>query len=1046
MAEKAVVPQALSSDGDSSSLGAWLLGAVGVVALAAVELAVVLLARRSVVASVWEVQNGALFLLPAWLGLGVVIGGAAAALVHASRQSCGRAERALMAVCVAAAAGAVAWGVGGGRHLSTLPARGGFTLALAAVSGAALWLGLPVLGRLSRRFSGWAAVGMVAVSLFASLANAWVLPRLYLAFHIGLFGIAALAAALAAIWGAGALSLSRSRPLAAVVALVVMALVASFAVRPAALRLAGFDNFRLLLVDHAPASGQVVRGLARLAPPPPLQDDCPAGDCGATRPPGAKSPLRWQGRDLLLVTIDALRADHVGSYGYARKTTQHIDALSEQGAVFEYAYAATPHTSYSVSSLMTGKYMRPLLLQGMGEDSDTLAGLLRAYGYRTGGFYPPAVFFIDRKRFESFEKAGFGFEYRKVEFLEGQGRVDQVRSYLSGLKQDQRCFVWVHLFGPHEPYVADPRFSFGARDVDRYDSEIAAADATLGSIVKAFRARSPKGVVIVTADHGEEFGDHGGRYHGTTAYEEQVRVPLVVSAPGSVEPRRIRQLVQTIDILPTVLGALAIPIPPRVRGRDLGSLLAGRPGDPEGLAMAESEEQIMLGRGPHRLICERKIGACRMFDVAKDPGQTRDITTSEAEIARTLRARMHELASSHGRFEVQGLRADGRGWPAAIVRAGAGDPDAAEELASLLDDADVNVRRRAAELLFQMRRKETAAALRLALGRDEDETVRRWTALALTRLGQGAPLVVELLRGDDLRWKRFAALALAESGDRRGGAVLVEWWKDKEERDFARSVELLEAFVEIKEKDAVWPLTKSLGDVRLRPHIADTLAALGEEGARVSLARAFRQERYQGARVALANAVVKLDGGPEIAPAMVRFLGVPDPLPGGLGLAADAGILMSVGGPTGREVSRLRRNASLGAEVTLVVPKGGNGTGVRLLVRARARGQPGAVVVAPPLANVRYNRKGEPIKVRDLPRLKLKSATRIPIPVSETWQEIPVVAGKALKLKPGGVARLVVYAERSVEVAALAAIPLADELPPPAPKPWKPAKPPAASP
>jgi hypothetical protein len=616
--------------------------------------------------------------------------------------------------------------------------------------------------------------------------------------------------------------------------------------------------------------------------------------------------------------------------------------------------------------------------------------------------------------------------------------VRQVQQYLKGLSKGQPAFVWVHLFSPHEPYVAHDAHPFGPRDIDRYDSEVAYADATLGAIVRDFRARSPRGVVIVTADHGEEFGDHGGRYHGTTAYEEQVRVPLVFSAPGSAKPGTVSELVQTIDILPTLLGALAVPIPPRVRGRDLGGLLAGTTAQGPGLAMAESEEQIMLGQGPHRLICERKLAACRLFDIDKDPGQIQDIAGAESEVARSLRKRMHELSSSHGRFEVQGLRADGRGWPAAIVRAAAGDPDAAEELASLLDDADVSVRRRAAELLFQMKRDATAPALRLALSRDEDETVRRWAALSLTRMGQGAPLVVELLRGSDRDWKRLAALSLAESGDKRGGAALVEWWKDTQARDYARSLELLDAIVRIKEKDAVWPLTQSLDDVRLRPHIAAALAALGDEGGRISLARAFHTERYQGTRVALAKAIVQLGGGPEIAPTLVRFLGVPDPMSGGLGLAAESGILMQIGGPTSQELSRLRRNASLGVELTLVVPKGGNGTGIRLLVRARARGQPGAVVVALPAANVKYTRKGEPVKVRDLPRLKLASATRIAVPTSEPWLEIPAPAGAQLGLRPGRVARLVVYAERTVEVDALAAVPLFDELPPPAPSAWKP--------
>ena len=117
-----------------------------------------------------------------------------------------------------------------------------------------------------------------------------------------------------------------------------------------------------------------------------------------------------------------------------------------------------------------------------------------------------------------------------------------------------------------------------------------------------------------------------------------------------------------------------------------------------------------------------------------------------------LRLRQRQLAASHGQFEQHGLRARGRRWPQAILRGVAGDVEVAADLAALIDDADVEIRRKAAELLFDLRQPSSAPALRLALTRDEDEQVRRWAALALTRLGQGAPLVYELVKDPDLRW------------------------------------------------------------------------------------------------------------------------------------------------------------------------------------------------------------------------------------------------------------------------------------------------------
>jgi arylsulfatase A-like enzyme len=745
----------------------------------------------------------------------------------------------------------------------------------------------------------------------------------------------------------------------------------------------------------------------------------------------------FRGRDILLVSIDALRADHVGAYGYPRKTTPHIDRLAETGAVFTEAYAPTPHTSYSVTSLMTGKYMRPLLLQGAGADSDTWAGLLRTYSFRTGAFYPPAVFFIDPDRFVPFRDSFLGFEYRKVEFMEGPGRVQQVASYLANEPTDRRVFVWVHLFAPHEPYEAHAGHAFGERDVDRYDSEVAYADEAVGALVKLMRDRDPKSVVIVTADHGEEFGDHGGRYHGTSVYEEQVRVPLVVSAPGAVKPKRIDEVVQTIDLLPTTLSALDIPRPPRVRGRDLGPLLAGTRAPGAGLALAETEEQAMLAEGRSRLVCQRRIGACQLFDVSIDRAQKNDLSGSEAGRFRELRQKLREMSASHGRYEVRGLRAEGKGWPAPILRGISGDGDAAEDVAALLDDADAGIRRKAAEVLFELKRPETAAALRLAVTRDEDIEVKRWAALALTRLDQGAPLVYELEKSDEQKWKRLASLALAESGDKRGEAALVAWWKDKLARDYTRSRELLDAFARIRSKDAVWPLVQSLDDVRLRPFIAETLATIGDEAGRVPLSKAFAVERYQSARVAIANALVKLGAEAEMAEALVRFLGVPDPLPNGLDVARRAKILPNVGGPEERDRQKLEKQASLGAKLQLVVPRGGNGQGTRLLVRVHAPVRGGELRVGAPFEALKYDRKGMPVKTRKLPQIHPENYVLLKVPKGES-QELYVTLPKSLGAKPGRPVTLVVFADAQIGVESIAVVPLADELPPPAPKPWKP--------
>ncbi len=910
------------------------------------ELGVVLFVEQGRIASVWESHMGAIWLAPTLLVAAALVG-AFAAFFDRALFGPRPLHRLVSGVLTGVLGLLVGYGVGGGRHLEKPGIRLGFALLVAALGVfTVLALRGPAARLRERRpllFSGL----LFAAGMVGELVNRFVLVRLYPAFHAGL-GVLSLVFASLAL-GPFALKLAAPRrPIVWLSLGAALLVVLALAIVPSARRLAHFDNFRLVLLDAAPLAGQAVALAAFVSPPPPWQNDvcADAPDCAEAKPPAAGShALDLRGRDILLVTIDALRADHVGAYGYRRPTTPNIDKLAQSGVVFEHAYTPTPHTSYAVTSLMTGKYMRPLLLQGMGADSDTFAGLLRTYGYRTAAFYPPAVFFIDAARFKSFSDRALDFEYRWVEFTEGPARVAQVERYLSETKPEHRLFLWVHLFAPHEPYEAHPEHPFGDRDVDRYDAEVAFADATLGAIVKDFRRLRPSSLVMVTADHGEEFGDHGGHYHGTTVYEEQVRVPLVVAGEG-LETRRVREPVSLVDLLPTVLAGLEIPRPPRLRGRDLGPLLVGKVGEGRGLAYAETEQQALLASGPLRLLCQRRIGACELFDLAADPGETQDKSAERPRERDALRKRLAEIGASHGRYEVGGLRAEGKGWPAPIRRALAGDGDAAPELAELLEDADLEVRKKAAELLFELRRPESAPALRLSLAREENAGVRAWEALALTRLGQGAPLVAELLDGPDRRLSRLAALALGEAGDRRGEALLVAWWQDPEPRDFERSRQILEVFGALRTKSAVWPLVQSLSDVRLRPYIARVLARIGDDIALNPLLTAFADERLSSTRVALAEALVELGAREELAVSLRRFLGVPDPLPGGLAIAERARILEYVGGPKPRDLTRLRQNAGLGQAIEVVVPVGDAARGLRVLVRAKSAGPtPGEVIV-----------------------------------------------------------------------------------------------------
>ncbi len=931
----------------------------------------------------WEMAHARYHVSPIAVGLGLPL---AVAAVGLGRLFAARQARAL-ALLGGAAGAAVAVGVSSGRHLASVALRVPFVLVVALAAGA----GLALLAKRAPLHRPRLLAGAGALLAIAAwLGDALVLPRLYPAFHAGLLGLVLAGAALTTL----AVREQRAwRPIA--IGALALAAVCALLVPRSARAIASDDNLRRVLVEHAPLMGRAVLFASLVAPPLPLEDDAETRTTAAlVHPTSARRALDWTGHDLVVVTIDALRADHVSSYGYARPTTPNIDRLAAQGARFEHAYCPTPHTSYSITSMMTGKYMRPLLALDAGADSETWASYLRRYDFRTAAFYPPAVFFIDEHRFRRMKEQGLGFEYRKEEFAAPELRRQQIAAYVADAPKDKPLFLWVHLFEPHEPYVKHPEHSFGGSDgMDAYDSEIAAADAEVGSIVEVVDKRRPGAIFIISADHGEEFGDHGGRYHGTTVYEEQVRVPLVVVAPG-VPPSVVQAPVQTIDLLPTTLAALDVPQPSRIRGRDLGAVLAGRaPANDEGLAFAETDDYTLLARGSDRLICVRKIASCTLFDIAKDPQQKTPVGDRPERVLE-LRKLTAAIERENGKLEAPAL-------PEALRRGLQGDQDAAEDVATLFEDARVDIRREAARCAFKLRAPAMKPQLERALAHDEDEQVKRWSALALMRLGDPSArgAAEPALHAAVPRLRLAAAIAFAEQGDARGEEELGARWlagfgpASKAPGDLEEARELLNALVRIKSRMLLPWVALSIDDVRLRPYIVEALATTGDPKAGALILATFAAERYVDIRPKEARALLQLGVRGELLAPLRRFAGVPDPLLEAVAIARDAGLLEAAQGGWKHGAATLPSSSHVDAEVTVA------GTGpARLLAIGLGEGPPRGQV------------DGRPVTL---------------VPHGDVWTvELAAVGAQA-------------HVELD-DVAAFWIVRRAPELPPPAPREWHP--------
>ena len=797
----------------------------------------------------------------------------------------------LAGVLAASVGGVLGWALTEGRRVRDASWRELGVLFFAIV---AAWLFTLLVRYCHRREPrGWRIPLLLMVLSVGALAvDQLVLARLYGAFHMGL-GMTAIVLAVSA-----GTQMPLQRLDSAPTTRWASSLLALASLILAALAVLGLQNApsaRFAVETRAPISGKVMAALDRIVPEPEVVSAEPvAGEPEAGAVEVAGIDLRDQ--DILLITVDALRADRLAAYGGEPGLTPAMDALAEQGVVFEHAYTPTPHTSYALASLLTGKFMREVLeLQGATAPPVALPELLRDYGYRTAAFYPPAIFFVDRSRFEAMDESGFGFEYRKRMFAPAADRVHQLRDYLSQVETGHPLFVWVHLFEPHEPYEPPAAFARGDSTVERYEGEVAAADSAVGDLVRTFREQRPGATVILTADHGEELGDHGGWYHGSTLYEEQIRVPLIWSSPGRTDPGRVSAPVELVDIATTVLAAAGIPREARMRGDDLSPHLAGAQLDRPAYAFASIRDERMATDGRHKLVCDPH-GRCRLYDLEEDPEERHDHGQTDLNRARAMRAALSRFVGSIPRIEAMAMNGD-VGWPDALARAELGDSTAADDVVPLLGDSRAAIRVEAAKALARLNHRPAAPTLERLAEADAEEEVRREAALAALILGVDglASTVVEMTRGrpDDGDWVRRAAVALTEHEQVVAGPLRSLVADDTaSEADRRAAIEALGRVRDVRSRDL---LIDRLDDVRLRADAAEALGSIGGGATADALALSLSNERYLPAREAEARALVRLDD--RRAPTLIRrFLGVDRPLPNGVSLLRQAGDLSRASG------------------------------------------------------------------------------------------------------------------------------------------------------
>jgi arylsulfatase A-like enzyme/Tfp pilus assembly protein PilF len=365
----------------------------------------------------------------------------------------------------------------------------------------------------------------------------------------------------------------------------------------------------------------------------------------------------------VLVSVDTLRADRLGCYGYAR-ATPHIDGLAKEGVLFENAATSTPLTLPAHASLFTGR--SPLqhgVVDNFGyrlaDQEITLAEALEAAGFTTGGFVGSFVLDSRWGMAQGFGTYSDDFDAAGATALESSQRSgDQVMSRaLEWIAEqgDRRFFAFIHLYDPHTPYAPpEPyRSRYGPSEKGYYDGEVAFVDDLVGRLVQALKERGlyQDTLLVFVADHGESLGDHGEATHGYFIYDETIRVPLIIKTPGASSGTSARAQVRTIDLLPTILDLAGVAVPSPTEGVSLREILKDPLRDPGHLAYIESHySRLHFGWATLRgLRTDRYkfIEAPRreLYDLREDPKELKNVIGERSGVGQQLAATVAKLAA-----------------------------------------------------------------------------------------------------------------------------------------------------------------------------------------------------------------------------------------------------------------------------------------------------------------------------------------------------------------------------------------------------------------
>ena len=383
--------------------------------------------------------------------------------------------------------------------------------------------------------------------------------------------------------------------------------------------------------------------------------------------------------NVILITLDTTRADRMGFLGSKRGLTPSLDALARQCVVFTHAYSQVPLTTASHATILTGTYPQFHQVNDFGvplaADLPYAPDIFRAKGYHTAAFVGSLVLDPETRSAPGFER-GFdtydaGFHRRRIgedryQAIERRGGevIGRTLDWLT-THHEEPFFIWVHLYDAHDPY--DPPEPYKTRYASAlYDGEIAYVDAAVGKFLSWLRLRGlyDGALIAVMADHGEALGEHGETTHGIFLYDETIRVPLLFKLPGErFGGTRIQGRARLVDVLPTMLEAVGIPVPPEVQGESLLGMLKPQPppaSQTKGVKATATGSEVSTDRPayaesdyPHRTFGWGSLRSLRtgkylfveaprkeLYDQSSDPKAEHNLSATSAAVTNTLTSQL----------------------------------------------------------------------------------------------------------------------------------------------------------------------------------------------------------------------------------------------------------------------------------------------------------------------------------------------------------------------------------------------------------------------